>query len=133
MQRFRFLESDSAGRDHRHRNLRSLLAWSYGLSSAERHDRRDAGTDHPQALGILGSLLLYAKCHGNYMTMFRWCRMVLDPVSGAESVARPERCWRLAFMTVVYLATPVAGHEFDQSTELVSITGTFTATRVRLQ
>lgn len=37
------------------------------------------------------------------------------------------------FVTVVYLATPVAGHEFDQSTELVSITGTFTATRVTLQ
>lgn len=37
------------------------------------------------------------------------------------------------FATVVYLATPVAGHEFDQSTILASITGTFTATRVTLQ
>src|SRR6185312_1968983 len=35
VQRFRFLESDSAGRDHRHRNLSSLLEWSYGLLSAE--------------------------------------------------------------------------------------------------
>jgi hypothetical protein len=37
------------------------------------------------------------------------------------------------FATVVYLATPVAGHEFDQSTVLASITGTFRATRVTLQ
>ena len=35
VQRFRFLESNSAGRDHRHRNLTSLLEWSYGLLSAE--------------------------------------------------------------------------------------------------
>lgn len=37
------------------------------------------------------------------------------------------------FATVVYLATPVAGHEFDQNTVLASITGTFTATRVTLR
>jgi hypothetical protein len=37
------------------------------------------------------------------------------------------------FVTVVYLAAPVAGHEFDQSTVLASITGTFTATRVTLK
>jgi hypothetical protein len=37
------------------------------------------------------------------------------------------------FATVVYLATPVAGHEFDEGTVLASITGTFTATRVTLQ
>jgi len=37
------------------------------------------------------------------------------------------------FVTVVYLATPVAGHEFDQSTVLASITGTFAAKRVTLQ
>lgn len=37
------------------------------------------------------------------------------------------------FATVVYMATPVAGHEFDQQTVLASITGTFTATRVTLQ
>jgi predicted ATPase/DNA-binding winged helix-turn-helix (wHTH) protein len=35
-QRFRFLISDQAGRDPRHRNLMTLLDWSYGLlSSAE--------------------------------------------------------------------------------------------------
>lgn len=34
------------------------------------------------------------------------------------------------FATVVYMASPVAGHEFDQNTVLASITGTFTATRV---
>jgi predicted ATPase/DNA-binding winged helix-turn-helix (wHTH) protein len=32
-QRFRFLTSDSAGRDHRHRNLIALLEWSFGLLS----------------------------------------------------------------------------------------------------
>ena len=32
-QRFRFLSSDSAGRDHRHRNLIALLEWSFGLLS----------------------------------------------------------------------------------------------------
>jgi len=37
------------------------------------------------------------------------------------------------FATVVYLATPVKGHEFDQNTVLASITGTFTATRVTLR
>lgn len=37
------------------------------------------------------------------------------------------------FATVVYLAAPVAGHEFDQSTVLASITGTFTATRVTVK
>ncbi|HEV2271152.1 MAG TPA: hypothetical protein VGR92_16995 [Steroidobacteraceae bacterium] len=37
------------------------------------------------------------------------------------------------FATVVYMAAPVAGHEFDQNTVLASITGTFTATRVTQQ
>jgi non-specific serine/threonine protein kinase len=32
-QRFRFLSSDAAGRDPRHRNLQALLEWSYGLLS----------------------------------------------------------------------------------------------------
>ena len=34
-QRFRFLVSDVAGRDQRHRNLIALLEWSYALLSAE--------------------------------------------------------------------------------------------------
>jgi predicted ATPase/DNA-binding winged helix-turn-helix (wHTH) protein len=210
VQRFRFLESDSAGRDHRHRNLSSLLEWSYGLLSAEEqrllnwsavfvqswsaeafialaaahgHDPESAidllsglvshslvsvvtdvtppryrllesvreyallqlqscteeeaartahlgamahvcarsreemlagriperieqlvlergnitaalataaatGADHPQALGILGSLLLYAKGHGDYMTMLLWCQSVFGPLSGPRTEAR---------------------------------------------
>jgi non-specific serine/threonine protein kinase len=210
VQRFRFLESDSAGRDRRHRNLSSLLEWSYGLLSAkeqrllnwsavfvqswsaegffalaaalghepesaidllsglvshslvsvltdvtppryrllesvreyallqlrggteEQEARRahldamahvcarsredmlagriserieqlilDRGniaaaletaaavrTEHPQALNILGSLLLYAKGHGDYVTMFRWCQLALDPSGGTPSAAR---------------------------------------------
>ncbi|HEY6515673.1 MAG TPA: winged helix-turn-helix domain-containing protein [Steroidobacteraceae bacterium] len=210
VQRFRFLESDSAGRDRRHRNLSSLLEWSYGLLSAkeqrllnwsavfvqswsaegffvlaaalghepesaidllsglvshslvsvltdvtppryrllesvreyallrlqggtEEQEARRAHLDamahvcaksweemlagrigerleqlilergniaaaletaasvrseHPQALNILGSLLLYVKSHGDYMTMFRWCQLVLDRASGAPSASR---------------------------------------------
>lgn len=34
------------------------------------------------------------------------------------------------FVTTVYAATPTLGHEFDQTTPLVTITGTFKATRV---
>jgi predicted ATPase/DNA-binding winged helix-turn-helix (wHTH) protein len=34
-QRFRFLSSDAAGRDSRHRNLIALLDWSFGLLSPE--------------------------------------------------------------------------------------------------
>ncbi len=37
------------------------------------------------------------------------------------------------FTTVVYLASYVAGHEFDQNTVLATITGTFDATRVTMQ
>src|SRR5215469_707174 len=210
VQRFRFLESNSAGRDHRHRNLSSLLEWSYGLLSAEeqrllnwtavfvqswsaeafvalsaalQHDPESAidllsglvthslvsvltdvsppryrllesvreyallqlqsrteeedartaqldamahvcvrsseemlagriperieqlmldrgnitaaletaahaGRDHPQALRILGSLLLYAKGHGDYMTMLGWCQLVLDLSSRSPTAAR---------------------------------------------
>jgi non-specific serine/threonine protein kinase len=210
VQRFRFLESGAAGRDHRHRNLRSLLDWSYGMLSSEEqrllnwsavfvqswsaeafvalagslgHDAeaaidllsglashslvsvltevtppryrllesvreyarlhlRGAGleeaaraahleamthvcrraqaemlagrmrerveqlaldrgnlqaaletaaavtTDHPQALEMLGALLLYAKGHGDYLTVMRWCRMVLEPESAAPTAAR---------------------------------------------
>ncbi len=36
------------------------------------------------------------------------------------------------FATVVYLAAPVAGHEFDETTVLATITGTFTGTRVNV-
>lgn len=36
------------------------------------------------------------------------------------------------FVTIVYLASSVQGHEFDQTTVLATITGTFTATRVTL-
>ncbi len=34
-QRFRFLVSDTAGRDHRHRNLVALLEWAFGLLSQD--------------------------------------------------------------------------------------------------
>ena len=210
VQRFRFLESDSAGRDRRHRNLSSLLEWSYGLLSAkeqrllnwsavfvqswsaegffvlaaalghepesaidllsglvshslvsvltdvtppryrllesvreyallrlqggsEEQEARRAHLDamahvcaksweemlagrvgerleqlilergniaaaletaaavrseHPQSLNILGSLLLYVKSHGDYVTMFRWCQLVLAPAGGTPSAAR---------------------------------------------
>lgn len=36
------------------------------------------------------------------------------------------------FQTDVYLASDVPGHEFDQTTKLATITGTFTATRVTI-
>jgi hypothetical protein len=36
------------------------------------------------------------------------------------------------FQTDVYLASLTAGHEFDETTKLVTITGTFTATRVNI-
>lgn len=222
VQRFRFLESDSAGRDHRHRNLNSLLEWSYGLLSAEEQrllnwtaifvqswstealialaatlghqpesaidllsglvshslvsvvtdvtppryrllesvreyalmqlqsgteenearkahldamthicarsreemlagrsterieqlalDRGNigaaletaaaAGSDHPQALSIVGSLLLYAKGHGDYMAMFRWCRLVLDASSGSPTQARARALLTLGVVQV---------------------------------
>ena len=37
-----------------------------------------------------------------------------------------------SFMTIVYAAAPTIGHEFDETTPLVTITGTFTATRVTI-
>jgi len=46
------------------------------------------------------------------------------------TVDRSGRRYSGMFATIVYLAAPVAGHEFDQNTVLASITGTFTATRV---
>ena len=75
-QRFRFLTSDAAGRDARHRNLEALLEWSYGLlSDAERRllawlgvfvrgwsvDAAialagDLGHDAEQAMELLGGL-----------------------------------------------------------------------------
>jgi predicted ATPase len=222
VQRFQFLESDSAGRDYRHRNLRRLLEWSYGLLSSQEqrllnwsalfvqswstdafislsaalgHEAESAidllsglvshslvsvvtevtppryrllesvreyalvqlldgrqheaarrahldvtaqvcgmareemlrgriperieqlvldrgnvqaaletaatlGTEHPRALEILGSLLLYAKCHGDFLGMFRWCRMVLDPVSKSETVARARALLTLGVIQV---------------------------------
>jgi len=220
VQRFRFLESNSAGRDHRHRNLSSLLEWSYGLLSAEEqrllnwtavfvqswsaeafvalsaalgHEPESAidllsglvshslvsvltdvsppryrllesvreyallqlqggteeknartahldamatvcarsaaemsegrarfeqfvldrgnitaaletaaatGKDHPQALSIIGSLLLYAKGHGDYMAMFRWCQLVLDPASGSRTQARARALLTLGVIRV---------------------------------
>ncbi len=222
VQRFRFLESNSAGRDHRHRNLSSLLEWSYGLLSAEEqrllnwtavfvqswsaeafvvlaaalgHEPESAidllsglvshslvsvlmdvtppryrllesvreyallqlqsgseeaqartahldaiaqvcansckemlagrfterieqlvldrgnitaalataaavRSDHPQALSILGSLLLYSKGHGDYMTMFRWCQLVLDPSPGTQTEARARALLTFGVMQV---------------------------------
>lgn len=222
VQRFRFLESNSAGRDHRHRNLSSLLEWSYGLLSAEEQrllnwtavfvqswsaeafvalaaalghepeaaidllsglvshslvsvlmdvtppryrllesvreyallqlqsgseeelarialldamvrvcdqSRREmlAGriaerieqlvldrgnitaalktaasvrSNHPQALSILGSLLLYAKGHGDYMTMFRWCQLTIDPATGSRTEARGRALLTFGVMQV---------------------------------
>ncbi|MBS0393255.1 MAG: winged helix-turn-helix domain-containing protein [Proteobacteria bacterium] len=222
VQRFRFLESDAAGRDGRHRNLRSLLDWSYGLLSAEEQrllnwsavfvqswsaeafvalagslghepevaidllaglvshslvsvltdvtppryrllesvheyawlQLRGAGleekariahvdvmahvcqraredmlagrmrdrveqlvldrgnvqaaleaaaaitTDHPQALEMLGALLLYAKGHGDYITVMRWCRMVLDPDAASPDAARARALLTLGVLQV---------------------------------
>jgi tetratricopeptide (TPR) repeat protein len=59
-----------------------------------------AGTDHPQALGILGSLLLYAKNHGEYLTMFRWCQLALDPSSGSPTRDRARALLTCGVMQV---------------------------------
>jgi non-specific serine/threonine protein kinase len=243
VQRFRFLESDSAGRDRRHRNLSSLLDWSYGLLSAdeqrllnwtsvfvqswsaeasvalaaalghepeaaidllsglvshslvsvltdvtppryrllesvreyallqlqgeiEEEDARTAhldaiarvcaksckemlagripehieqlvldrgniaaaletaaarGSDHPQALSILGSLLLYAKGHGEYMTMFRWCQMVLSPASGSPSGARARALLTLGVIQVYLQSdTPWMPHALTEAAEIAA-------------
>lgn len=47
-----------------------------------------AGTNHPQAAGILGSLLLFAKGYGDYVTVYRWCQLALDPLSGPPTGVR---------------------------------------------
>jgi non-specific serine/threonine protein kinase len=246
VQRFRFLESDSAGRDDRHRNLSSLLDWSYSLLSAEEqrllnwsavfvqswsaealmplaaslgHDpesaidllsglvshslvsvltdvtppryrllesvreyallqlqssteekaaraahlgamahvcarSRDemlagriperieqlvldrgnitaaletavaAGTDHPQALSILGSLLLYAKGHGDYVTMARWCTLVLDPLSGPPTEARARALLSLGVVQV-YLRPdkPWMTHALSEAARIAAVHG----------
>jgi non-specific serine/threonine protein kinase len=243
VQRFRFLESDSAGRDHRHRNLNSLLEWSYSLLSAEEQrllnwtavfvqswsteafvalaaalghepesaidllsglvshslvsvvtdvtppryrllesvreyallqlqsateesDARNAhlgamthvcarsseemlagriterieqlvldkgnvaaaletaaaaGTDHPQALSIVGSLLLYAKGHGDYMAMFRWCQLVLDPSSGSATHARARALLTLGVVQVyLQLDKPWAPHALAEAARIAA-------------
>lgn len=243
VQRFRFLESDSAGRDHRHRNLSSLLEWSYGLLSTEEQrllnwlavfvqswsaeafvtlaaalghgpesaidllaglvshslvsvltdvtppryrllesvrdyallklqngaDEKDARTahldamahvcarscqemlagriterieqlvldrgniaaaletaaavraDHPQALSILGSLLLYAKGHGDYMTMARWCQLVIDPSSGTPTAARARALLTFGVLQV-YLRPdkPWMAHALAEAAQLAA-------------
>jgi predicted ATPase/DNA-binding winged helix-turn-helix (wHTH) protein len=243
VQRFRFLESNSAGRDHRHRNLSSLLEWSYGLLSAEEqrllnwtavfvqswsaeafvalaaalghepesaidllsglvshslvsvlmdvtppryrllesvreyallqlqsgseqeqaqtahldsiahvcaNSRREmlAGrfkerveqlvldrgniaaavetaaavrSDHPQALSILGSLLLYAKGHGDYMAMFRWCQLVLDPSPDTVTEARARALLTLGVMQV-YLQPekPLMAHALTDAARIAA-------------
>ena len=256
VQRFRFLESNSAGRDHRHRNLGSLLDWSYGLLSAkeqrllnwsaifvqswsaealvslasalghepeaaidllsglvshslvsvvtevtppryrllesvreyallrlqkdtEEHAARMAhldavahvcsrsreemlagrmterieqlvldrgnittaletaaaiGTNHPQALGIVGSLLLYAKGHGAvHGHIVRWCQLVVDPSTGPPSSARaralltfgvaqvylrPDEAWRAHVLTQ---AARIAAEHGDWWTEAYAL------------
>lgn len=246
VQRFRFLESASAGRDHRHRNLNSLLEWSYGLLSAEEQrllnwtavfvqswsteafvavagalghepesaidllsglvshslvsvvtdvtppryrllesvreyallqlqsgteeaearkchlgamtqvcarsceemlagrmtehieqlvlDRGNiataletaavAATDHPQALSIIGSLLLYAKGHGDYMAMFRWCRLVLDPSSVSPTHARARALLTLGVVQVyLQLDEPWVPHALAEAARIAAAHG----------
>ena len=241
VQRFRFLESDSAGRDHRHRNLSSLLEWSYGLLSAEEQrllnwtavfvqswsveafvalaaalghepesaidllsglvshslvsvltdvtppryrllesvreyallqlqsglEEKDARTahldamahvsarsseemlagrarieqfvldrgniaaaletaasvrrDHPQALSIIGSLLLYAKGHGDYMAMFRWCQLVLDPASESRTHARARALLTLGVVGVyLQFDEPWMAHALDDAARIAA-------------
>jgi non-specific serine/threonine protein kinase len=243
VQRFRFLESDSAGRDHRHRNLSGLLEWSYGLLSAEEQrllnwtaafvqswsteafialaaalghepesaidllsglvshslvsvltevtppryrllesvreyallqlqsgtaegsartahldamahvcassceqmlagrtterieqlvlDRGNiaaaletaaaAGHEHPQALSIAGSLLLYAKGHGDYMTMFRWCQLVLDPSSTSSTRARGRALLTLGVVQVyLQLDKPWMAHALAEAARIAA-------------
>ena len=241
VQRFRFLESNSAGRDHRHRNLSSLLEWSYGLLSVEEqrllnwtavfvqswsaeafvtlaaalgHEPESAidllsglvshslvsvlmdvtppryrllesvreyallqlqsgseeeqartahldamvqvcansrqemlarrfterieqlvldrgniaaaletaaavRTDHPQALSILGSLLLYAKGHGDYMTMSRWCQLVLDPSPGTRTAARARALLTFGVMQV-YLRPEKMAHALADAARIAA-------------
>lgn len=241
VQRFRFLESDSAGRDHRHRNLSSLLEWSYGMLSAEEQrllnwtavfvqswsveafvalaaalghepesavdllsglvshslvsvltdvtppryrllesvreyallqlqsglEERDArtahldaiahvcarsseemlagrprieqfvldrgniaaaletaaanGRDHPQALGIIGSLLLYAKGHGDYLAMYRWCELVLDPSSQSRTAARARALLTLGVIRVyLQFGDPWAAHALADAARIAA-------------
>ena len=243
VQRFRFLESDSAGRDHRHRNLSGLLEWSYGLLSAEEqrllnwtavfvqswsteafvalaaalgHEPESAidllsglvshslvsvltevtppryrllesvreyallqlqsGTeeggariahldamahvcaksceqmlagraaerieqlvldrgniaaaletaaaarrDHPQALSITGSLLLYAKGHGDYMAMFRWCQSVLEPSSKSPTHARGRALLTLGVVQVyLQLDRPWMAHALTEAARIAA-------------
>ena len=244
--RFRFLESDSAGRDHRHRNLSSLLEWSYGLLSADEQrllnwtavfvqswsteafvalaatlgheaqsaidllsglvshslvsvlpdvtppryrllesvreyallqlqsdkEEGDARTahldamahvcaksceemlagrvterieqlvldrgniaaaletaaaaarDHPQALGIVGSLLLYAKGHGDYKGMFHWCRRVVDPSSGSSTQARARALLTLGVVQMyLQLEKPPVAHALAEAARIAAERG----------
>lgn len=59
-ERFKFLESGAAGRDERHRNLRSLLEWSYALLSAEEQRLLNWAAVFVQTWSVEGFLALAA-------------------------------------------------------------------------
>jgi non-specific serine/threonine protein kinase len=74
------------------------LVFDRGNITAALETAAAAGTEHPKALRILGSLLLYAKGHGDYMTMYRWCQMVLDRSSGSATAERGRALLTLGVM-----------------------------------
>ena len=43
---------------------------------------------HVAAMSILGSLALYSKAHGEYLTIARWCRKVFDRSGSLETAER---------------------------------------------
>jgi tetratricopeptide (TPR) repeat protein len=78
-------------------------------------------TDHPLALNMLGSLLLYAKGHGDYLTMFRWCQLVLDPAGANPTAARARAL--LTFGVVQVYLRPEGSTTPDALVESARIAG----------
>ncbi len=63
------------------------LALDRGNVQAALETANTPGSDRALGLEILGSLIIYAKGHGDYMTVLRWCRQVLAPATDAETPA----------------------------------------------
>lgn len=64
------------------------LAQELGNIAAAIDTSMRAAGSHAEALDILGSLLLFAKAHGEYITVSRWCQEVLSRCAADDT---PER------------------------------------------
>ena len=94
---------------HMRERVEELAQERSNIAAAIDTSMRTAG-GHEEALDICGSLVIFSKGHGDYVTVARWCR---DVLSGCAVTETPERARALLTLGVAEMHFAASGARSD--------------------